>query len=97
MTRLPFHLKVALKSFLVAREAGTWRSKKRLRTSLTTVGRLAKVYKGWQVWKKRRGQVWGEDALGETGLTQAREGMRLIQKDYGVDGMRVILTTPHNQ
>jgi hypothetical protein len=26
----------------------------------------------------------GEDALGETGLTQAGEGMRLIQKDYGV-------------
>lgn len=33
----------------------------------------------------------GEDALDETVLTQAGEGMRLIQKDYGVGGMRVIL------
>jgi len=64
-----------------------------LRTSLTTVGRLrfAKVGK---YGRKKRASMGG-DALGETGLRQAGEGMSLIQKDYAVDGMRVILTPPH--
>ncbi len=47
--------------------------------------------------EERSGQVWWEDALGETDLTQAGEGMRFIQKDYGVGSMRVIFTPPHNQ